>query len=109
MDSIQTSTDRYEKWLKEQLGTDFVKKDLVEKHKKMKANAFTFLRATYWRWAETILEPDRCRELADTPKLLACGDVHLENFGTWRDADGRLVWGLNDFDEAAVMPYVLDL
>ena len=29
--------------------------------------------------------------------------------GTWRDADGRLVWGVNDFDEAAVMPYPLDL
>jgi hypothetical protein len=45
----------------------------------------------------------------DAPPLLAIGDPHLENFGTWRDADGRLVWGVNDFDEAAVMPYVLDL
>ena len=41
--------------------------------------------------------------------MLSVGDLHLENFGTWRDADGRLVWGVNDFDEAAVMPYVLDL
>ena len=41
--------------------------------------------------------------------VLSVGDLHLENFGTWRDADGRLVWGVNDFDEAAVMPYVLDL
>jgi len=32
-----------------------------------------------------------------------------KNFGTWRDGDGRLVWGVNDFDEAAVMPYPLDL
>ena len=42
-------------------------------------------------------------------RVLAVGDIHLENFGTWRDADGRLVWGVNDFDEAAQMPYVLDL
>jgi hypothetical protein len=41
--------------------------------------------------------------------VLAVGDLHLENFGTWRDADGRLVWGVNDFDEAAQMPYTLDL
>src|SRR5262249_52449253 len=34
---------------------------------------------------------------------------HLENFGTWRDADGRLIWGVNDFDEAARMPYALDI
>jgi hypothetical protein len=48
-------------------------------------------------------------ELADAPKVLAVGDIHLENFGTWRDADGRLVWGVNDYDEAADMPYTLDL
>ena len=41
--------------------------------------------------------------------LLAVGDIHLENFGTWRDTEGRLIWGVNDFDEAAVMPYTLDL
>ena len=41
--------------------------------------------------------------------MLAVGDIHLENFGTWRDDDGRLVWGVNDFDEAAEMPYLLDL
>ena len=45
----------------------------------------------------------------DAPQVLSVGDLHLENFGTWRDADGRLVWGVNDFDEADVMPYVLDL
>ena len=37
------------------------------------------------------------------------GDIHLENFGTWRDAEGRLIWGVNDFDEAAEMPYAIDL
>jgi hypothetical protein len=40
---------------------------------------------------------------------LAVGDLHVENFGTWRDSEGRLVWGVNDFDEAARMPYTLDL
>ena len=29
----------------------------------------------------------------DAPQVLSVGDLHLENFGTWRDADGRLVWG----------------
>ncbi|MDE1993631.1 MAG: DUF2252 family protein, partial [Rhizobiaceae bacterium] len=62
---------------------------------------------TYWRWAETIF--DICPELKDAPQVLAIGDTHLENFGTWRDEEGRLVWGANDFDDAAVMPYALDL
>jgi hypothetical protein len=73
----------------------------------MRKNAFIFLRATYFRWARKI--GTWCPELMDAPKVLAVGDLHLENFGTWRDADGRLVWGVNDFDEAASMPYVIDL
>jgi hypothetical protein len=105
--SIADSTRTYEHWLRTQLGNDLVEPDLRIKHQKMSEAPFPFLRATYWRWAETIL--DVCPKLANAPAILAVGDLHLENFGTWRDADGRLVWGVNDFDEAAVMPYPLDL
>ena len=38
-----------------------------------------------------------------------CRDLHLENFGTWRDTEGRLIWGINDFDEAYPLPYTNDL
>jgi uncharacterized protein DUF2252 len=101
------SKRRYESWLRKALGQDFVAADLAKKNRDMTESAFVFLRGTYWRWAELSLElfPD----LADTPSVLAVGDIHLENFGTWRDVDGRLVWGVNDFDEAAPMPYALDL
>ena len=97
MTSIQQSTRRYETWLREQLKGDLVKQDLARKHDKMKDSAFSFLRATYWRWAETIL--DVCPDLADAKTVLAVGDIHFENYGTWRDVDGRLVWGVNDYDE----------
>ena len=107
MTDIRQSTALYEDWLRAQLGRDVVETDLVQKHGKMRESPFAFLRATYWRWAETALEI--CPDAADAPPVLAVGDIHLENFGTWRDADGRLVWGVNDFDEAAEMPYVLDL
>ena len=107
MANIRQSTARYEDWLRRQLGRDVVETDLERKHDKMRESAFAFLRATYWRWAETALEI--CPEAVDAPRVLAVGDIHLENFGTWRDADGRLVWGVNDFDEAAAMPYPLDL
>jgi hypothetical protein len=105
--NIKSSADRYEAWLRRQLADDFDEEDLAEKHKKMTDGAFQFLRASYWRWAETIL--DTCPELKNGPEVLAVGDIHLENFGTWRDAEGRLVWGVNDFDEAAHMPYAIDL
>jgi hypothetical protein len=107
MADIHQSAKGYDDWLRRQLGRDVVEKDLAHKHDKMRESPFAFLRATYWRWAETIFEI--CPDTASAPQVLAVGDIHLENFGTWRDADGRLVWGVNDFDEAAEMPYVLDL
>jgi Uncharacterized protein conserved in bacteria (DUF2252) len=73
----------------------------------MKRSAFIFLRATYVCWAKLITST--CPEPKDAPQILSVGDTHVENFGTWRDAEGRLVWGINDFDEAATMPYPLDL
>jgi hypothetical protein len=103
--SFRKDNDAFEAWLAKQC--DVVAKDVDTKHRRMKKSAFIFLRATYFRWAKQIGK--WCPELMNAPQALSVGDLHLENFGTWRDADGRLVWGVNDFDEAAVMPYPLDL
>jgi Uncharacterized protein conserved in bacteria (DUF2252) len=105
---IETSRARYEAWLRQRLGAQLVEDDLEEKHKKMQAGPFPFLRATYWRWAE-IIQGGGFEIVAGAPQVKAVGDIHLENYGVWRDGDGRLVWGVNDFDEAAGMPYVCDL
>ena len=99
------ATRAYESWLRKQV--DVVEADLAEKHRKMAASSFTFLRATFYRWVSTWIES--CGDLASAPKVLAVGDLHVENFGTWRDREGRLAWGVNDFDEAATMPYSIDL
>jgi hypothetical protein len=104
---ILASTRGYEAFLRAELGQEVIEEGLAEKRMEMRSGPFPFLRATYWRWAETVLE--LAPELASAPRVLAVGDIHLENFGTWRDADGRLVWGVNDYDEAAEMPYALDL
>lgn len=81
--------------------------DLRAKHDAMAADDFAFLRATFYHWAH--LFPLACPELMDAPVVLAVGDLHLENYGTWRDPEARLVWGVNDFDEACPMPYTQDL
>ena len=109
MISMQKSTDDYEAWLRSELGGQLVEKDIRKKRKKMaKPEAFPFFRATYWRWAERIFDICPRKELENVPHVLAVGDIHVENYGMWRDADMRLIWGVNDFDEAAEMPYVLD-
>ena len=43
------------------------------------------------------------------PEVLAVGDLHIASFGTWRDGFGRLIWGIDDFDEAYPLPYTNDL
>jgi hypothetical protein len=73
----------------------------------MALDPFIFLRATYYRWAQ--LSPYICPQLNTAPEILAIGDLHIQNFGTWLDSEGRLVWGVNDFDEAAKLPYTNDL
>jgi hypothetical protein len=102
---VRQSTRGYEKWLARKVPT--VRVDVRLKHRLMAADPFSFLRATFYRWAQ--LWPDTCRKLADAPAVLAVGDLHVENFGTWRDAEGRLIWGVNDFDETVVLPYTQDL
>ena len=103
--SFKKDNAAYEKWLATQC--DVVADDLKHKHERMGEDAFAFLRATYFRWAKGI--GSICPELLAAPKTLCVGDLHVENFGTWRDIEGRWIWGVNDFDEAAEMPYVFDL
>ena len=103
--SIKKSTRDFESWLGER--TTLVAADLEVKHQMMAEDAFGFLRGTFYHWAQ--VWPQVCEGLTKTPVVLAVGDLHVENFGTWRDSDGRLVWGINDFDEAYSMPYANDL
>jgi len=103
--NIVKATRSFEKWLGQR--TRLNQKDLHLKHERMKAELFPFFRATYYRWAQ--LWPEVCPDLAKAPHVLAVGDLHVENFGTWRDIEGRLIWGVNDFDEAWPMAYTIDL
>jgi len=103
--NIKKATTRYEAWLSRHL--EIVPEDLEAKHTAMRSDPFPFMRATYYRWAQTF--PEVCGDLARAPKALAVGDLHVENFGTWRDIEGRLIWGINDFDEAWTLPYTHDL
>jgi len=103
--TIVQATRSYEAWLGSQI--TILKADLAAKHRHMAADPFSFFRATFYRWMQ--LWPELCKECDRAPAVLAVGDLHVENYGTWRDAEGRLIWGINDFDEAFPLPYTLDL
>jgi Uncharacterized protein conserved in bacteria (DUF2252) len=103
--TIGRATQLYEQWLAQRM--PLVPRDLRLKHVLMKRDGFSFLRATFYRWVQ--VWPTVCPEITTAPVVLAVGDLHLDNFGTWRDQEGRLIWGINDFDEASKLPYTNDL
>jgi uncharacterized protein DUF2252 len=103
--NIVKATRKYEDWLR--LRIRIVEPDLRIKHELMAAALFPFFRATFYRWVQ--LWPEVCADQNRVSHILGVGDLHVENFGTWRDNDGRLIWGVNDFDEACPFPYTMDL
>ena len=79
---------------------------LALKYRIMRTSAFAFLRGTchlfYARLPEVSL-------LRAAPLTWICGDLHLENFGSYK-GDNRLVYfDLNDFDESVLAPCTWDL
>src|SRR5450631_2960414 len=103
--NIHKATQSYENWMRS--CTAVIEAHLRLKHKQMRDSSFLFFRGTFYRWAQ--LWPNVCASLRDAPKVLAVGDLHVGSFGTWRDTEGRLSWGVDDFDESYPLPYTNDL
>ncbi len=103
---IEQATQEFEDWLGRQVALQA--DEVAYKHQQMASgDPFPFFRGTYYRWVQ--VWPEACPELQAGPRVLSVGDLHVENFGTWRDSDARLVWGINDFDEADELPWANDL
>lgn len=103
--NVIEATASYEKWLSRYL--TLIPADLALKHERMAESSFQFLRATFYRWVQQW--DNICFDLDGLQHVLAIGDLHIENFGTWRDLDGRLIWGVNDYDEVFGLSYAQDL
>jgi hypothetical protein len=84
-----------------------IESDLASKHQLMKSDLFLFFRGTFYRWAQ--LWPEICADLRRAPRIVAVGDLHVNSFGTWRDLEGRMAWGVDDFDDSYPLPYTSDL
>jgi uncharacterized protein (DUF2252 family) len=79
---------------------------LILKYRAMRLNPFVFLRGTCHLFYDRLAnEP----VLNAAPATWVCGDLHLENFGSYK-GDNRLTYfDLNDFDEAALAPLAWEL
>jgi hypothetical protein len=109
MDVVR-ATQEFEKWLSGRLSmlrTEIVPSQLTAKHAAMAEHPVPFLRGSFYRWTQVF--PEVCPDLQKAPAVLAVGDLHIASFGTWRDVFGRLIWGVDDFDDAYPLPYTNDL
>ena len=102
---IRQATANYEAWMRK-CGV-IVETELLHKHARMRRDPFEFFRGTYYRWAQ--LWPEVCSESRRAPVVLSVGDLHIDSYGTWRDCEGRMCWGVDDFDESWPLPYTNDL
>ena len=79
---------------------------LLMKYRAMRASPFAFLRGTCHLFYDRL---PRGGVFKSTPAVWVCGDLHLENFGSYK-GDNRLVYfDVNDFDESALAPASWDL
>ena len=82
--------------------------DLPRKLEKMSETAFRFFRGTFFLYAQDLKgEFGRVKPLAESGRIV--GDLHTENYGTFRAVTGDVVYDINDFDETTVAPYEYDV
>jgi uncharacterized protein (DUF2252 family) len=88
-----------------QFNADREPERLALKYRNMRSDPFVFLRATcHLFYARLPLEP----VLRKVPAAWACGDLHLENVGSYKGDNRQVYFDLNDFDEALLAPLTWD-
>ena len=79
---------------------------LPMKYEAMAENAFRFYRGTCHLFYEDLVVAD---PLPFSPQVWICGDLHLENFGSYKGDNKLLYFDLNDFDEGLLHLRVMNL
>ncbi|ASN20170.1 DUF2252 domain-containing protein [Arthrobacter sp. YN] len=63
----------------------------------------------FYRGAAAIMAKDLSHAPVTGHTVLACGDAHLSNYGFFASPERRLIFDLNDFDEAFPAPWEWDI
>ena len=79
------------------------------KFRKMAADPFAFYRGSACLFYADMAARKEHRAEERTGRVWIHGDLHAENFGTYMNAEGVLVFDVNDFDEAYLGDFSWDL
>jgi len=91
---------------------DLIKADPLafrKKFRKMAAGPFPFYRGTACLFYADVADREDAWVDDRTKRVWIQGDLHAENYGTYMNSAGCLVFDVNDFDEAYVGHYTWDL
>ncbi|WP_428329141.1 DUF2252 domain-containing protein [Mucilaginibacter sp.] len=76
------------------------------KYEAMTENAFRFYRGTCHLFYEDLAS---VKTLPQSPLAWICGDLHIENFGSYKGDNKLVYFDLNDFDESILAPASYEL
>jgi uncharacterized protein (DUF2252 family) len=76
------------------------------KYKIMRSNDFSFFRGTCHLFYDDFAAN---QSIKDNTRSWICGDLHLENFGSYKGDNRAVYFDLNDFDEAILAPCTWEL
>jgi uncharacterized protein (DUF2252 family) len=79
------------------------------KFRKMAADPFAFYRGSACLFYADVADRDDPWADERTSRVWIQGDLHAENFGTYMDGDGVLIFDVNDFDEAYLGHFTWDV
>ena len=79
------------------------------KYRKMARDPHAFYRGTACLFYNDVTSETDPWSAHGAERIWIHGDLHVENFGTYLNSDGRLVFDINDFDEAYVGRFTWDL
>jgi uncharacterized protein (DUF2252 family) len=79
------------------------------KFRKMAADPFAFYRGSACLFYADVTRTEDAWSDERAGAVWIHGDLHVENFGTYMNSDGRLVFDVNDFDEAYIGHFSWDL
>ena len=71
------------------------------KYEAMTENIFRFYRGTCHLFYENL---SKAKSIPSSPLTWVCGDLHLENYGSYKANNKLVYFDLNDFDEAILAP-----
>ena len=79
------------------------------KYRKMARDPHAFYRGSACLFFNDVTQDNEVWAGHGAERIWIHGDLHVENFGTYLNSDGRLVFDINDFDEAYVGHFTWDL